>query len=261
MRCPKCGYISFDHIEKCLKCKKDISGSIEVEGTTYNAVAPSFLRIPGEEDIESDMLEAVEFDDEDDAHDFSDPDLAILLDEDDDEELEGEITFNNANEDDFDNEDDFLFDVDADADEGSEESFDLADDSSETVATAQTTLTIPEELADISDLAPPEDTIGIPAPAVEELELSFDEELRFDEDTDLDGLDLDLGLSSSEDMEDTDFSFSLDDIDLSTEKVTKDDSDLDGLNMDMDLGAIGSPPAKSKDKSQGSLDGITLSLD
>ncbi len=260
MRCPKCGYISFDHIEKCLKCKKDISGSVEVEGTTYNSVAPSFLRIPGEEEIEPDMPDTVEFDDEDDEddeHDFSDPDLSVLLDEEDDE-LEGEIAFDNGNE------DDFLFDVDADDSEESAENFDLdlADDSSEAMATAQPALTIPDELTDISDLAPPEDDVGIPAPAVEELELSFDEEMRFEEDTDLDGLDLDLGLSSSEDMNDADFSLSLDDIDLSTEDTTKNDSDLDGLNMDMDLGAIGSPPAaKSKNKSRGNLDGITLSLD
>ena len=27
MRCPKCGYVSFDHLNNCLKCSRDLSGS------------------------------------------------------------------------------------------------------------------------------------------------------------------------------------------------------------------------------------------
>jgi hypothetical protein len=26
MRCPKCGYVSFDHLNNCLKCSRDLSG-------------------------------------------------------------------------------------------------------------------------------------------------------------------------------------------------------------------------------------------
>ena len=45
MRCPKCGYISFDHLATCLNCKKDISEiSSTAQGTTYNAAAPMFLK-------------------------------------------------------------------------------------------------------------------------------------------------------------------------------------------------------------------------
>ena len=34
MRCPKCGYISFDHLEQCLKCKKNIKAvSDNMHGT------------------------------------------------------------------------------------------------------------------------------------------------------------------------------------------------------------------------------------
>ena len=55
MRCPKCGYISFDHMETCLKCKKDISDSAEVEGTTYHAASPSFLRVPDKKASEPDI--------------------------------------------------------------------------------------------------------------------------------------------------------------------------------------------------------------
>ncbi len=45
MRCPKCGYISFDHVETCSKCKKDISAQSEqLSGTILMAEAPSYLR-------------------------------------------------------------------------------------------------------------------------------------------------------------------------------------------------------------------------
>lgn len=44
MRCPKCGYISFDQIDKCLRCGKDIgSTAAEVNGSAYNVPAPDYL--------------------------------------------------------------------------------------------------------------------------------------------------------------------------------------------------------------------------
>lgn len=44
MRCPKCGFISFDHIDSCLKCAKEIQEtSSDMKGTTFNATSPSFL--------------------------------------------------------------------------------------------------------------------------------------------------------------------------------------------------------------------------
>lgn len=46
MRCPKCGYISFDHQETCNKCQKYIGDVVaEIKGTTFSAKAPSFLKI------------------------------------------------------------------------------------------------------------------------------------------------------------------------------------------------------------------------
>jgi len=46
MRCPKCGYISFDHQETCKKCAKNIGDSVaEVNGTVYEALAPVFLNM------------------------------------------------------------------------------------------------------------------------------------------------------------------------------------------------------------------------
>ena len=44
MRCPKCGFISFDHLTSCAKCGKDIADTAsELQGTSINIEAPMFL--------------------------------------------------------------------------------------------------------------------------------------------------------------------------------------------------------------------------
>jgi hypothetical protein len=49
MRCPKCGYISFDHLETCKKCHKPIGAlTSEINGTIYEAMAPAFLTFTAE---------------------------------------------------------------------------------------------------------------------------------------------------------------------------------------------------------------------
>lgn len=46
MRCPKCGYTSFDHLETCKKCHKSLADvTALLNGTTYEAIAPLFLKI------------------------------------------------------------------------------------------------------------------------------------------------------------------------------------------------------------------------
>lgn len=46
MRCPKCSYISFDHLETCKKCHKYIGDVLaEINGTTYGIEVPLFLKI------------------------------------------------------------------------------------------------------------------------------------------------------------------------------------------------------------------------
>ncbi|MCL2340352.1 MAG: hypothetical protein FWC49_01460 [Proteobacteria bacterium] len=46
MRCPKCGYISFDHLETCKKCHKSLGSTVAaVKGTAYDVAAPQFLTI------------------------------------------------------------------------------------------------------------------------------------------------------------------------------------------------------------------------
>jgi len=144
MRCPKCGYISFDHIESCLKCKKDISGSTSVAGTTYHAAAPSFLRVPDKNsppepdpvDEDSGTISMGEDYAEDD-YDFSDPDLDILVDEDESEEGTAFATQDSDNdfllepESDGESEDGFDFDLD-DGDD-----FDFSEDEDITVNIAE----------------------------------------------------------------------------------------------------------------------------
>ena len=44
MRCPKCGFISFDHLTSCAKCGKDIADvASELQGTSINVETPMFL--------------------------------------------------------------------------------------------------------------------------------------------------------------------------------------------------------------------------
>ncbi len=50
MRCPKCGYISFDQIDNCLKCGKNIvKVSVALKGAVPNVAAPEYLLM--EEDV------------------------------------------------------------------------------------------------------------------------------------------------------------------------------------------------------------------
>ena len=45
MRCPKCGYISFDQVESCTKCGKNISdASGKLSGMVLAVDSPSFSR-------------------------------------------------------------------------------------------------------------------------------------------------------------------------------------------------------------------------
>jgi hypothetical protein len=44
MRCPKCGFISFDHLTSCAKCGRDISETAsELQGTSIKVETPMFL--------------------------------------------------------------------------------------------------------------------------------------------------------------------------------------------------------------------------
>ncbi|MEA3468288.1 MAG: hypothetical protein U9R57_08715 [Thermodesulfobacteriota bacterium] len=267
MRCPKCGYISFDHMETCLKCKKDISGSTDVEGTTYHAIPPSFLQVPKKNDPVEDETSSVESSVEvtedftEDKYDFSDPDLDVFLDDDDitieeTGEDEKSIGFADPDSADFqleaddeedDEEIDFDFELDGDDDLG------FSDDEQRTPPT----LNISDELADISDLAPPVQKEVPVVSDANEMSLSLDEDL----DLDVLDLDLDLGFGADSNDGDAELALSLDDIDLSAGDTAKGSSALDGLSLDLDLDGLDLSPVAEKEKSPGSLDGISLSLD
>ena len=48
MRCPKCSFVSFDLLESCVKCGKNISeAATELQGTVVATEAPSLLRVAG----------------------------------------------------------------------------------------------------------------------------------------------------------------------------------------------------------------------
>jgi hypothetical protein len=187
MRCPKCGFISFDNVESCLKCNKDISEtSAAFQGTTFNHAVPAFLKFSEPEDDTEASID--ESDDSDSDIEFADPDLEILIDDGED----GEINFSMDEDEDDDSEaDDAALteefgaldspdeaedpdDSDATLDlgmfeDGSEEDSFGFEESDEPDSSGEVNLDLPEELNDISDLSPP-DTIS------DDEMLSFDEE-------------------------------------------------------------------------------------
>ncbi len=62
MRCPKCGFISFDHIDSCLKCTKDIKEtSTDLQGTTFNAASPSFLTAFAGDDLDIEINGEIDY--------------------------------------------------------------------------------------------------------------------------------------------------------------------------------------------------------
>jgi len=45
MRCPRCGFISFDHLNFCRKCQKPLASlAPALRGSAYDCQAPAFLR-------------------------------------------------------------------------------------------------------------------------------------------------------------------------------------------------------------------------
>lgn len=60
MRCPKCGYISFDQVTSCGKCGKDVAElAAQLQGTAVNVIPPLFLgfEVVEEESAPEEQLE------------------------------------------------------------------------------------------------------------------------------------------------------------------------------------------------------------
>jgi hypothetical protein len=128
MRCPKCGYTSFDHLETCKKCNRAIADLVSgIDGTVYNALAPIFLRLTEKMPTQTPSVSGRTWEDEADAvgnetegavregidtEFFLDDDITTITSEDDDEAV--------LNLDDFEEvspRDEFTLDLEGDEDE------------------------------------------------------------------------------------------------------------------------------------------------
>lgn len=256
MRCPKCGFISFDHVDACLKCSKDISKvTSKLEGTTYNVAAPSFLKFQASTGVAETDKQEISFDHTRDEFDVVDPDLDVLVDDisgGGQESDEGGISFGD-DLDGFDTlgEDDGL-DLDSEADD---EGLDLGqfedafEDQEGDLSGGDIQMNLPDELADLSDLSPPseEDDDSDMLPPMDDKEELGDFSLNLD----LDELGDDFSLTEKADQPSDDDTglddLSLDDLGLSDKEeevavedsLAEDDMDMDAdLDFDLDLGGI-----------------------
>ncbi len=235
MRCPKCGYISFDNLDSCRKCHKPIAQT-EFKGTTYPIIVPIFLQL-SQEIHDSGFDEEVVVGEE--MVDVLDPDLDLLVVGNDDnvvgQSAEREISLG----DDF----EIAFGADQKEDDLSLDEGDLSIDTSrfadvpinmQAVQEAQPVqFAIPEGLADISDLARP--AAGV------ETKSEFDVHLGDgDDNLNLDDLDLSFGgKKAGKAASSADDNLNLDDLDLSFggKKAGKaalsvdDDLNLDDLDL------------------------------
>ena len=278
MRCPKCGYISYDHLEECLKCKKNIkTTSDDLQGSVFNVAPPLFLKLQPDRPQETSSEDMDMFVDDEPLDDFVDEDLEVLIDDDDDEiEMESDIVFEDEDEDSmaavemevegddavsesFDEDDDSEFELDfGQLEDTSELEMAELDEAEETAAVDEQpakeapAIEIPDELADLSDLAPPAavDASDNEAPAkVTEEDIDS---------LDFDALDFELGLGGLEGdllggagekkeavlaLDDIDFSEALADIDEEKPpaKPAAKSTDMgmdEELNFDLDLGGL-----------------------
>ncbi len=197
MRCPKCGYISFDNVEKCLKCKKNIASATSLfQGSVLNVTTPVFLKlVPDEEEMEEMEAESEEIELVEEEFEISDPDLDILLEEEEGATAEVELEMEDPDleKSALDQLNDDLSEIEAFSEEDSDEdevtlNLGMLDEAEVEEAFADEepevvlNLEVPDELADLSDLSPP------PKAPVEEKPVAED-----DVDFDFGGLDDDFG--------------------------------------------------------------------
>lgn len=263
MRCPKCGYVSFDHLDYCLKCKKDISAvSNSLHGTVFNVEVPSYLHLHSSrqnEDLSDNdgFVDSLEADEE-----FIDDDFEVLAD--DQSSVEGEIeapddktdtllrNAGNFPDDDEDSEDGEI-EIDLSQFERKEEQIEMPPaglmSHQQAPETQPLSMEFPAELEDVTDLAPPskgmhseksEPKTSVQMDAAESTMDDLDFDLVFGE------LEADLAKGGSEPVKET--TLALDDIDFteapSKSRHTKSQgrpggADMDeDLNFDLDLGGL-----------------------
>lgn len=257
MRCPKCGYISFDHLEQCVKCKKNIKAvSDTLAGTVFNVPAPSFLHLDlsNDEEMESGVAMSVVPESDDD---FIDDDLEILADDGSDGDEEPEVppapalaTARSEKSTAIKEDEEREIEIDLSQFEDAEEFQGTGTVAEKPKKNDEMSLALdlPEELNDLSDLAPPPKVTEAPvavmsnrAPAGGNLGID-----GLDFDLGLNGLDEDIANSSTSGKETV---LALNDIDFSetlTDKgavkaVSKGGGSTnmdEDLNFDLDLGGL-----------------------
>lgn len=245
MRCPKCGYISFDHLEKCLKCKKDISAVSEtLQGGVMHVASPVFLNLQSQDDQSDDSEfvaegEGIEVEDADGDFDLiveedsvEGGEEEVLLEVDQNAEEEGFIDFEISSDEDEDSEiaiDSSFFDDE----EVEEQLFDNQLDSLSEEDTDALEMDVPDELLDMSDLA---------APSLSEDAKSADQ----DSHDELNSLDLDLDS----------FDFELDsDLSAGDESLQASDKEEEEISLgDIDFSDTINGPAKEGSKKSGAMD-------
>jgi hypothetical protein len=177
MRCPKCGYISFDKEEVCRGCKKNIAKfSLELSGVVLRSEVPDFLWFekPEEEEPEEDAEEESTEADSDEVDVASSADLGentVEFAADGGDELDASL-----------------------AEEGKEIEFDLSSDGGGAEEEAKNEIEFDLSLSDAEEKTPAPE----PAPAKKEgkkdsgLDLSMESSGGSDLDLGLEGLDFDL---------------------------------------------------------------------
>jgi len=200
MRCPKCGFISFDHLASCSKCGRDISEvASELQGTSIKVAPPMFLSgalaafAESEESFEEHAME---------------------------DDVAGGIDFNMEMEDEAVEMDAAAEDVDFSFEE-EEEAFDVAPEED-----ADFEIVEEEEGADISLAEAEAEEAGIAEEDVD-IELEAEAEDTFEE----------LDFMSSVDEEEGGLEFDLEDFIEDRdddEPQTSGDADVEGLDLDLD---------------------------
>ena len=293
MRCSKCGFISFDHMDTCLKCTKSMVDAFPgLQGTTYNAISPHFLSVYQDQEEEQDAGDGygeigvaepdlnTMLDDGDEDVDMFDEEIS-LEDEDDLEEplleSDDELAMDLGQFEDELEEEPETSDIDLDESEemfgngldSLDDEISLDDDfASEDEEADIPAIDIPEELNDITDLASPADEqvgLGSIDEVEEGISLTMDQEEEVPGDMltqeQESGDDAGDGLNDLDfadldlDMDDDDSSLSLDE-DISEDNL----SDLSLSEIDLS-DTVSSGESSSKDEKDSSESDPELDFD
>lgn len=160
MRCPRCGYISFDNLVQCKKCKKKISkAENELAGTVYDVAPPSMLFSAPSPPVREESVEDVSLSNLDKIAALPVEDIEVEEDLflDDDKDIAEDVSFSVTEDREQKQDGELALDLDLDLALGEEEQ--------ESAVIELKEPSFDMSALDISDLqvpsSPPDDTIGI----------------------------------------------------------------------------------------------------